>query len=100
MKRTYTPQQRAAMVADFNAGIKPAVIAAKYGCHESYPRTLAGSHKYLSRRVMGLRPVDEARDEVRRRLEQIEASDTRDLTQRFCGDPIPGRSALDMRTRP
>lgn len=25
--------------------------------------------------------------------------DTRDLTARFCGDPLPGRSALDRRER-
>lgn len=28
---------------------------------------------------------------------QIVPRDTRDFTARFCGDPLPGRSALDMR---
>lgn len=28
---------------------------------------------------------------------QIVPKDTRDLTARFCGDPLPGRSALDRR---
>lgn len=37
-------------------------------------------------------------DEWRRLLREI-PKDTRDLTARICGDPLPGRSELDRRAR-
>lgn len=32
------------------------------------------------------------------KLRRLIPADTRDLTARFCGDPLPGRSALDQRS--
>lgn len=37
------------------------------------------------------------RDAMAAKLFQQIPKDTRDLTARFCGDPLPGRSALDLR---
>ncbi len=42
------------------------------------------------------RPEAADKAELRRRLRAI-PQDTRDLTGRLNGDPLPGRSALDMR---
>lgn len=51
-----------------------------------------------SKRAAGLRGVSGLSGaEVRERQKLIPA-DTRTFTQRFCGDPLPGRSALDRRT--
>ena len=38
-------------------------------------------------------------DEQARKLMAFIPTDTRDLTARICGDPLPGRSALDLRHR-
>lgn len=44
-----------------------------------------------------LRPIDEALRQRARHLVWMERTDTRDLTARILGDPIPGRRALDRR---
>lgn len=43
-----------------------------------------------------IEPYRPKKDEVDRLRASI-PKDTRDFTQRFCGDPLPGRSALDRR---
>lgn len=40
--------------------------------------------------------VRPSQSDLARRRAEI-PKDTRDFTQRFCGDPLPGRSALDRR---
>lgn len=51
------------------------------------------------KRAAGLKYVASGRsvDEAARRLQAQIPEDTRDITARFCGDPLPGRSALDRR---
>lgn len=40
------------------------------------------------------RPIS---DEELRRFRRAQPADNRNFTQRFCGDPLPGRSALDQK---
>jgi hypothetical protein len=53
-----------------------------------------------ARQAAGLRYPKEriSHDEIEARLAEIPQFDTRDLTARFFGDPLPGRSALDRRS--
>lgn len=41
---------------------------------------------------------EQVKRDAERRLREV-PPDTRDLTARICGDPLPGRSALDRRKK-
>lgn len=46
----------------------------------------------------GITPFDRVDvNDLRERFAEIPKYDTRDLTALICGDPLPGRSALDRR---
>jgi hypothetical protein len=53
-----------------------------------------------AKRAAGIKgPTNTAADRDARRLMDLIPRDTRGLTARLFGDPLPGRSALDMRQR-
>ncbi len=59
-------------------------------------RRLMKEHGELRRRAAIPRPGYIDKSVIEERLSEIPA-DTRDLTGRIFGDPLPGRSALDRR---
>lgn len=63
-----------------------------YYALNNHAARVAEERRAASRAYQGPRPIDPAR--LAERLAAIPA-DTRDLTARFFGDPLPGRSALD-----
>ena len=82
-------------------------IAANIGCHpESLRRHCAEGFKEKPSRRAERAPTpfrrsfatqhSATREAIEARLAEI-PEDARDLTGRICGDPLPGRSALDRR---
>lgn len=70
----------------YDAGMSETAIAKALGLTRYQVFTLAGVVR-----------VERKAEERRRLAEAQVVRDTRDLTAKFCGDPLPGRSALDRR---
>jgi hypothetical protein len=114
-----TPEQQAAIKSAFASGITLSALVEAYGCTRDTILRLV-DHRWRERRNEGIRRAREHRnegktpafqnhvvsahhraskDEAAARLAEVPA-DTRSLTSRLAGDPLPGRSALDRRARP
>lgn len=63
-------------------------------------RSYVGVHRNRSRVDAGLNQTDRDARKDAERLRQMIPPDTRGLTARIAGDPLPGRSALDQQGTP
>lgn len=97
--RKMTPELLQRMEALKLQGARNCEIAQMVGLHErTVGKWLNGDVRFDNGGVIGNRdpiPVELKRQALE--LYRQVPRDTRDLTARLCGDPLPGRSALDQR---
>jgi|SRR6185295_5606338 len=100
MKRL-TDSDRGRMLSMYRAGTPATVIAEQFHVTASYPNLLARRNGLATHgQPQGLQRLTHATTGVREdaeRLMLLIPVDTRDLTGRLMGDPLPGRSALSAR---
>lgn len=116
MRTVLAKEIKEAVARSYLAGTPCGEVAKEFGLTPPHVMMIAMRYdrdRYLTRRqprqALPKEQTAKRADGVRRqesvlwiehdaaRLAQFIPEDTRSLTGRFCGDPLPGRSALDLR---